>query len=156
MAKENNKKLISEDRTDTVIYDSSGRESLRLGFIRREYENGDGVESSETIAENMECGNGTVISPGHLMRPPNQGGVTLQRCSECHRQAQRRLFGHNRPVNQFSPNSNMKPCFHCKSILCEKHTFSFNNHLVCPRCKRRQFIIHSILKPIFFRRVKET
>ena len=137
MAKENDRKLTSEDRTDTVIYDSSGRESLRIGFIRREYEDGDGVESSETDAEGMECGNGTVITPGHLMRPPSQGGVILQRCSECHRLAQRRLFGRNRPINEFSPNVNMKACVHCRSILCEKHTFTFDNRIVCPQCKRR-------------------
>jgi len=52
MAKENNQKLTSEDRTDTVIYDSSGNEMLRLGFIRSEYEDDDGIESSETVAEN--------------------------------------------------------------------------------------------------------
>ena len=153
MAKEEEKekKLLSEDRTDTVIYDRTGHETLRLSFIRSESEDDDGTEFYETIAENLECGDGTVVSPGHLMRPANQGGVTLQRCNMCDREPRR-----NRHVNPFSPSTKMRSCFHCRARLCEKHTHLFNNHIVCSRCKRRQFIIHRLLKPIFFRRVKRT
>ncbi|MFH1613787.1 MAG: hypothetical protein ABIG61_01705 [Planctomycetota bacterium] len=153
MAKEDDKekKLTSEDRTDTVIYDRTGREILRIGFIRSESEDDDGTEFYETVAENLECGDGTVVSPGHLMRPPSQGGVTLQRCNDCQRESRR-----NRNVNPFSPSTKMRSCFHCRARLCEKHTHIFNNHIVCSRCKRRQFIIHRLLKPIFFRRVKGT
>ena len=152
MAKEDKEKnLTSEDRTDTVIYDRTGREILRMGFIRSESEDDDGTEFYETIAENLECGDGTVVSPGHLMRPANQGGVTLQRCNDCQRESRR-----NRNVNPFSPSTKMRSCFHCRSRLCEKHTHLFNNHIVCSRCKRRQFILHRLLKPIFFRRVKGT
>ena len=152
MAKEEKeKKLLSEDRTDTVIYDKTGRETLRLSFIRSESEDDDGTEFYETVAENLECGDGTVVSPGHLMRPPNQGGVTLQRCSVCAQESRR-----NRNINPFSPSDKMRSCFHCRARLCENHTHIFNNHIVCARCRRRQFIINRLLKPIFFRRIKET
>ena len=153
MAKEEEKekKLLSEDRTDTVIYDSTGHETLRLSFIRSESEDDDGTEFYETTAENLECGDGTVISPGHLMRPPSQGGVTLQRCSECQRESRR-----NRNANPFSPSAKMRSCFHCRASLCERHMRIFNGHIVCKWCRIWQFIIHRILKPIFFRRVKGT
>ena len=150
MAKEEDRKLISEERTDTVIHNKTGQEELRLEFIKREYEEGD-TEYYETIAENIECSDGTVISPVHLTRPPNQGGVMLQRCSVCQRESRR-----SRNANSFSPSSKMHSCFHCRARLCEKHTHIFNNHIVCARCRRRQFIIHRLLSPIFFRRVKGT
>jgi len=153
MAKEEEKekKLLSEDRTDTVIYGKTGHETLRLSFIRRESEDDDGTEFYETIEENLECGDGTAISREHLMRPANQGGVTLQRCSMCDHESRR-----SRNSNPFSPSTKMRSCFHCRARLCEKHTHIFNNHIVCTRCRRRQFIIHRLLKPIFLRRVKGT
>lgn len=153
MAKEEEKekKLLSEDRTETVIYDKSGREVIRLGFSRKESEDDDGTEFYKTEAENLECGNGIVIGPAHLMRPPSQGGVTLQRCNDCDHESRG-----NRNANPFSPSANMRSCFHCRARLCEKHTRIFRNHIVCTRCRRRQFVIHRLLKPIFFRRVKGT
>jgi len=154
MAKEENRKLTSEDRTDTVIHDQSSQEDLRLGLIRSEYEDDEGTEFNELIAENLECGDGTVISPGHLMRPESQGGVTLQRCHICQQKARWSIFRRNRPVNQFSPAAHMKHCFHCGRNLCYRHSYVYRNHVTCHRCKVLQFIIHGLLKPIFFRRIK--
>jgi hypothetical protein len=150
MAKEEpEKKLLSEDKTDTVIYDKFGREIIRFGFTRTESEDDEGTEYYKTEAQSLETGDGTIIGPGHLMRPLSQGGVTLQRCSVCDHESRR-----NGNANPFSPSSQMRSCFHCRARLCERHTHSFNNHIVCARCRSRQFIIHRILKPIFFRREK--
>ena len=155
MAKEE-RKPTSEDRTDIVIYDSHGRDVLRQSIIRSESEDDNGVEFYKTEAENAEYGDGTVISPGDLMRATNQGGMTVKRCDICRLIAHRSLFRRNRNVNQFSPVANMRNCFHCRASLCEKHAHVFNNHVVCRHCRRRQFIVYRLLKPLFFRRVTET
>ena len=142
---------MSEDRTDTVIYDSAGIETLRSSSIKSEYEDDEGTEYYHNVAESFEAGDGTVVNFEDISRPQSQGGIAVQRCSMCDRQSRR-----NRNVNPFSPSSKMRSCFHCRARLCEKHAHLFNNHIVCARCRRRQFIIHRLLKPIFFRRVKRT
>ena len=149
MAKEESEKKLLSDKTDTVIYDKIGREIIRFEFTRTESENDDGTEFYETVAENLESGDGTIISPGHLMRPPSQGGVTLQRCCVCDHESRR-----NGNANPFSPSSQMRSCAHCRARLCVRHAYTFNEHIVCARCRSRQFIIHRLLKPIFFRREK--
>jgi len=148
---EKEKKLLSEDRTDAVIYDSAGNEVLRSSSIISEYEDDDGTEYYQTVANGFETGDGTVLNFEDISKPQSQGGITIQRCIQCQRESRR-----NRNVNPFSPSDKMRSCFHCRARLCEKHSHIFNNHIVCSQCRRRQFIINRLLKPIFFRRVKGT
>ena len=147
MAKE--RKLISEERTDNVIRDIEGKESLRLSSITRESEEDD-VEYYETIADNLEFGDGSVVNIDQLTRPPNQGGVTVKSCDIC-RQQSRSIFGRNRTLNDYSPN--VRVCFHCRANLCSRHYYIFQNHIVCKSCRSKQFVLKKILKPIFFKRV---
>ncbi|HDY68193.1 MAG TPA: hypothetical protein ENH85_10410 [Candidatus Scalindua sp.] len=153
MAKENKRQLIEEERTETIVHDKFGREELRFGLTKREYEE-DGIEYYEITAENFECGDGVVVSYSDMMNSPSQGGVTLERCDICQQESRRRIFGQNQPVNQFSPVA--KRCFHCQANLCGKHQIVFEGHIVCRSCKRYQFLFHKVPKTLFFRRVQET
>ena len=155
MAKED-RKLTSEERTDAVIYDGPDREILRLGEVVSEYEGDDGEDYCQTDAESVVSPDGTIVSHRDLMRPPNQGGVILKRCDVCWLRARRAILHRNRNVNQFSPAANIRRCHRCSKNLCSKHARVFDRHIVCDRCKTLQFILHRILKPIFFKRIRKT
>ena len=153
MAKEN-KKLLSEERTDHVLHDNSGREIHRLSFIRTEQEDEDGTEYYNTIVDSFEGGDGSQVSYGDISRPQSQGGIALKRCSWCQRESRRLLFRQN-TIIPFSPASQMRNCFFCRTPLCSRHYYVFQNHIVCKSCRRKQFFLKRILRPIFFKRVQE-
>ncbi len=154
MAKEENRKPISEERTDRVFYDNSSREMFRLSFTRSENEDEDGNENYKTDVDSLEGGDGSVLSYEDISRPQSQGGIALKRCNSC-RQESRRLFFRQNTRIPFSPASQMRSCFHCRANLCSRHYYVFQNHIVCKSCRRKQFFLKKILRPIFFRRVQK-
>jgi ribosomal protein S27AE len=50
----------------------------------------------------------------------------------------------------------MRRCYRCGRSLCSNHARAFDKHIVCGRCRTLQFILHRILKPVFFKRVTRT
>ena len=155
MAKED-RKLTSEERRDLVVYDDQSREILRLGETISESEGDDGEDFCQTDTEGIIGSDGTFTSFQSLMRPPNQGGVTLKRCDICWLKACRAILRRNRNRNQFAPATNIRRCYRCSKNLCSHHARVFDKHIVCSRCRILQFILHRILKPIFFKRVRKT
>ena len=152
MAKENNREPIGEERSDAVIYNADGREMLRLGSAKRDYEE-DGAIKSEQIAENIECGDGTITSAAVLIRTPG----SLRVCDICRAQArQRRRAG--RPRMVFSLAANMKVCGSCRKNLCARHAVvsRIDGQYRCRPCNRWTSFTHllrRIARALFFKEV---
>jgi hypothetical protein len=154
MDEENQKRLLSEERTNNIIYDNEGNEAFRLSFTKRDYEDAQGAEFFETNADSFVSSDGSLLSFGDISRPQSQGGIAIQICSQCQLQLQR-SFSKRRAI-PFSPAAKMRSCFFCRAILCSKHYYIFQNHIVCKSCRNKQFILHRIIKSLFFRQVKGT
>jgi hypothetical protein len=141
---------IGEERSDTVIYGADGAEMFRFGFTKWDYEE-DGAIKSEQVAENIECGDGTITSAAALIRTPG----ALRVCDICRTQAQRRA-GRSRVT--FSLAANMKTCASCHKNLCSRHAVvsRIDGQYRCRRCNRWMSFVHllrRIARALFFREV---
>ena len=159
--KEKEKTLVSEKITRNKVIGRDGRQEISTDLVVRDYEQGD-CDSTETDAEHLESGNGTIVNAAEMSRPKAQGGVTLKRCDECYEESQsfiHWLFRRNQAVNIYSPASSSRRCFSlgCKKSLCEKHYVLSGGHIRCRKCARRfrwmTFLIQKILRPMFFKKV---
>jgi len=141
----------SEERVETVIYDREGNE-LRIGFINREYEDGDN-ERTEKITEYVEGAGGHMWGPHFLMNQGAKGGLVV--CEACRRRA-RSFFRRGRPQMIWAPVTSARRCFTCGRYFCSVHyTLSSDNHIRCRGCNRWYLGRHHILRPIFFKRIED-
>ncbi len=88
MAKEN-KKIISRERTDTVVYENDGHEALRFGFESTDYEEGDTMSTLKE-ADNIVGSDGMLINVTQILNAGQHG--MLKRCDICLEESQRFLF----------------------------------------------------------------
>lgn len=162
MAKEEEqeKTLVSEKITRNSIIGRDGRLEISTDLVTRDYEQGD-CDSTETEAEHLEGGDGTVTNAAEMFRPKAQGGVTLKRCDACVEESQRFLtwlLRRNQVVNVYSPASTSRRCFTCRKSLCEKHYVLSDKRIRCRACDRnfrlKRFLIQKILRPLFFKKVR--
>ena len=165
MAKEEDqeKTLVSEKITRNIIVGKDNWQEVTTDLIVRDYEDGD-CDTTETIAEHPESGDGTVVSAAEMFRPKAQGGVTLKRCDACVEESQTFLtwlLRRDQVVNVYSPASTSRRCFTrtCRKSLCERHyVLSDDKHIRCRRCdhnfRLKRFLIQKILRPMFFKKVR--
>ena len=163
MAKEENqeKTLVSEKITRNIIVGKGSRQEVATDLVTRDYEQGD-CDYTETIAEHLESGDGTVVDAAEMLRPKAQGGVTLKRCDACVEESQRSLtwlFRRDQNLNVYSPASTSRRCFTCRKSLCEKHyVLSNDTHIRCRACdhnfRLKRFVVEKIVRPVFFRKVR--
>ena len=151
MAKENNKNIISEEYVGGVIYDAEGKEQFRQGIRSTESEVEGGKMSTERISENSILDNGMVWNVS-LMARPGKDAIFVGQCPICVRRF--RLRHHRHGHQGLSTLTSMKRCFSCGLTVCSKHfVLSNDNHIRCRRCNWKYFLVHRILKPIFFKEV---
>jgi len=154
MAKQNSRKLISEELTNTVGFENDAAEAFRFGFQTRDYEVGDAMVT-EKNAENIVCTDGIVVNAAQIINAGRYG--ILKRCDFCHEESQRHIFRRPRPRFNFSLAVNMRTCYSCSKNMCSKHfaISSIDRHLRCKKCDRRHFWfdfwINKILKRILFK-----
>ena len=154
--------MVSEKITRNIIIGKDGRQEISTDLVVRDYEEGD-CDSTETIAEHGESGDGTVVNAAEMFRPKAQGGVTLKRCDACVEDSQKFLtwlLRRNQVVNVYSPASTSRRCFSytCRKNLCERHYVLSDKHIRCRRCDRnfrlKRFLIQKIIRPLFFKKVR--
>lgn len=148
MAKQN-QDPTSEERVETVIHQQDGSE-LRIGFITREYEDGDS-ERTEKITQYVESPDGHMWGPHFLLKEGQKGALVV--CAECRRRARSALHRH-RPQMAWTPVASAQRCSSCGYYFCSSHfTLSSDGRIRCRRCNRRHFLLHRIMKPLFFKEV---
>jgi len=153
MAKHENQQSIHDERVDTVLYDANGKEMLRFGFAKRDYEE-DGTIKTEQIAENIECGDGTITSTAALIRTPG----ALKICDICRSQSLGPLRS-RRSRMVFSPTANMKTCASCRRNLCSRHAIASrvdgrHRCRACDRWASCKHILSRIARVLFFKEVQ--
>jgi hypothetical protein len=154
------KTLVSEKITRNIIVGKGSRQEVATDLVTRDYEQGD-CDYTETIAEHLESGDGTVVNAAEMFRPKAQGGVTLRRCDACFEEAQSFLtwlFRRDEAVNVYSPAETSRRCFTCRKSLCEKHYIVRDRHIRCRRCdfyfRLKRFLVEKIVRPVFFIKVR--
>ena len=139
----------SEERIDTVIHQQDGSE-VRIGFVSREYEAGDN-ERTEKITEYVESPDGHMWGSPFLMKEGQKGALVV--CAECRRRS-RSLFRRRAARMIWTPVASAQRCHSCGRYFCSMHyTLSSDQRVRCRRCNRRHFLLHHMIKPLFFREV---
>jgi hypothetical protein len=166
MAKEQedqDRKLISEEVTTNIVFDSEGHQESATDFSVKAYESSDGeTDYTKTIAEHQITSDNTIVAAGLGFRPESQGGVVMRRCDGCVDET--RTFLHwllyrDRPRITWSPAKNMRRCFdsNCRKSLCERHyVLSSDKHLRCQKCNKHFQIKQraiAVLRFLFLRKV---
>lgn len=128
--------LVSEERTETVIIGKDGKPHIRFGLSKKEYDQ-DGNEILLTEAENLVCGDGTVVNTAMLLQQGKER-LVLQLCDDC--QAENNIL--KTPINPYSPADKMAICQRCQKILCSKHVVISDGKTVCRSCKRKLSLIN--------------
>jgi len=137
----------SEERVTTVIRDRDGQE-MHIGFINQEFEDGEN-ERTERITEYIEGAGGHMWGPHFLMSQGAKGGLVI--CEACRRRA-RSFFGRRTSQMIWTPVASARRCFSCGRYFCGiDYTLSRDNHIRCRRCNRWHFVVHHILRPLFFK-----
>lgn len=141
--------VLSEERTDQVIFDERGEPELRFGETVREGEH-NGREIAETVTDHIETSAGGVLIASSLMPGPHQVRVGI--CAVCKRQTRPSLFRRGRPKITLAPAAGMKRCRRCRANLCEQHfrISDFDRRARCDRCYRWHWFYNGVVKRILF------
>jgi len=137
------KHLVNEERTDTVIIGKEGKPQIRFGLSKKEYEL-DGNEFLQTDAENIVCGDGTVVNTAMLLQQGKER-VVLKLCDDCVAENEASVT----PIIPYSPADKMAICHHCNRNLCSRHSHVHEGKSLCKSCKHKLFWKHLL----FFKKV---
>jgi len=142
-------RVLSEERTDQLIFGTRGEPVLRLGETVREGER-NGADITETVTDHVRTCAGSILSSSSLMPGPQQISVGI--CDLCDRQTRPSLFRRGGPKMTLSPAAEMQRCCNCAANLCAKHfrISRFDGRPRCRRCHRWHWLYKILVEPVFF------